>query len=106
MITIEITAEYNPDTDIVEIQLPAVLDSADVMIKRHKDELNEDVISAADPTWTEAELDEMLQFEAKTAAEIAASIREEGGGWEDLGITDGAEWSIEHRKKIEGRYKW
>ncbi|MBE0690806.1 MAG: hypothetical protein IH587_11865 [Anaerolineae bacterium] len=59
------------------------------------------------PTWTEAELDAIFEKpeHPMTGAELVRWIEMEGG-WEDLQITDGAEWSIETRKRIEGRYKW
>jgi hypothetical protein len=41
-----------------------------------------------------------------SGAEIVALLEQEGG-WEDLGITDGAEWVQEQRRKNERKFpKW
>lgn len=49
---------------------------------------------------SDAELDELLQIEPLSGAEIVA--RGLTGGWADLGITDGAEWvNAQKRKRQE-----
>lgn len=56
------------------------------------------------PTWTDAELGEMLRPDPKTGAESVALGHT--GGWAHLGITDGAEWVAEQRRKRRERRKW
>lgn len=56
--------------------------------------------------WTDEELQEMLKFEGKTLGEIVES--EYIGSWADMGITDGAAWVQEQRRKMwaERRARW
>lgn len=102
MITLTLTAEYNRDTQQWEVLLPVGVE-VDDLVFRHPEEATEET----PPTWTDEELDELLKKPAapKSGKEFVTML-EMQGGWEDLQITDGATWSIEMRKKIEGRYKW
>lgn len=63
-------------------------------------ETDEDV----EPLWTDEQLAEMMKPEPMTGAEIVAS----GilGGWKDKGITDGAEWVNEQKRKRKERRRW
>lgn len=56
--------------------------------------------------WTEAELQELLQFKAtsKPGSEIAKN--EAIGAWADMSITDGGEFIAELRQQEESRRKW
>jgi hypothetical protein len=44
------------------------------------------------------EITALLISTPKIGAEIAERIRREGSGWEDMGISDGAEWVREQRQ--------
>jgi hypothetical protein len=55
--------------------------------------------------WTAEEIREMMRIEPKTGAEIMARLEREGG-WEDKGITDGAAWVEEQRRKRRERNRW
>jgi hypothetical protein len=106
MITLTLTAEYNAQYDQWEVELPKDFDSHKIVYKQLLvDEA--DVPDDVPPTWTPEELDEFMRNipRLETGAEIVKWL-EENGNWSDLGITDGAEWSIEMRKKIDGRYQW
>lgn len=54
--------------------------------------------------YTEEELAELLRPDPKTGAEIV----EMGilGGWADMGITDGAEWVNEQKRKRQEKNRW
>lgn len=54
--------------------------------------------------WTPEGIDEALRIIPMTGAQIV----EAGllGGWEDEGITDGAEWVEEQRRKARERRRW
>ncbi|MCC6616794.1 MAG: hypothetical protein IT320_25195 [Anaerolineae bacterium] len=108
MTTIQLTAEYDPESNELEVLLPEGIDPKKLSFSRREPTAHAQTTLDPSPTWTEAELDAMFEKPERpmTAAEFAKFIEEEGGGWEDLGITDGAEWSNETRRKIEGRYKW
>jgi hypothetical protein len=110
MMFIQLTAEYNPETARLEITLPPGIDPIEFAIKRHREDEDENgAYGIVNPstTWTEEELDEIFQKpeRAMTGKELVTWL-EMTGGWEDLQITSGAEWSIEQRRRIEGRYKW
>jgi hypothetical protein len=103
MITLTLTAEYNEVTETWEVLLPNGVDPDAVVLVSATPDADEDT----PPTWTDDELDELLKKpdEPKSGKELVTML-EMQGGWEDLEITDGATWSIETRKKIDGRYKW
>ena len=58
----------------------------------------------SEPDFTEEEIKELLQFKARSGAEVVA----DGliGGWEHLGITDPVEYVEEIRRKEQERRKW
>jgi len=65
-----------------------------------------DELSDEDRPLTDEEIEELLRPNPKTGAEIVARLKKEGG-WEDLGITDGAEWVQEQRRKHTRKFpKW
>jgi hypothetical protein len=101
MITLTLTAEYDPANDQWEVLLPNGIDQHKLVFKQPLVETPEEI----EPTWTDDELQSFMTFAGKPASEIAQSIQLEGGGLEEAGIDDGAEWSIAQRQKIEGRYK-
>ncbi len=60
------------------------------------------VPEAPEATWTAEEVAELMKVEPMTGAEIIAAGLT--GGWADLGISDGAEWVNEQKRKR--RAKW
>ncbi|MDX2141524.1 MAG: hypothetical protein SF123_25785 [Chloroflexota bacterium] len=81
----------------LEVDLPEGIAPEDVLVTIESLADNAD---AATPFWTEEELAILnAPHSPKTGAEIAARIREEGGGWEDLGITDSEAYIQELRRK-------
>lgn len=58
-----------------------------------------------DRPLTDPEIKELMRPNPKTGAEIVARLEREGG-WEDKGITDGAEWVKEQRRKRREQSKW
>ena len=69
MITLTLTAEYNRDTQQWEVLLPVGVKPESIILKKPEPTTDDDV-----PPFTDEELDELLIFEGKTAAEIAASL--------------------------------
>lgn len=54
--------------------------------------------------WDEAELAELLTHDPLPPAEVIALGLL--GTWADMGITDGAEWVNEQKRKRQERLKW
>jgi hypothetical protein len=54
--------------------------------------------------WTDSEIAELMQVEPMTGAEIVAAGLI--GGWEDLHISDGAEWVNEQKRKRREQRRW
>lgn len=54
-------------------------------------------------SWTAEEVIELMKIEPLTGAEIIAAGLT--GGWEDMGITDGAEWVNEQKRKRRAKWK-
>lgn len=53
-----------------------------------------------EPTFTDEELEELMQFNPKPASEI------ETGGWEDMGIQDSVAFVEEIRRKRREKNQW
>ena len=89
MATIVIKGTLNPDGTI-HIDLPDGWQPGEIMVEL-----------AVEPTFTDEELDQLMQPQSgKPASEI------ETGGWEDLDIQDGAEWVEQQRRKRREQNKW
>jgi hypothetical protein len=54
--------------------------------------------------WTDAEIAAMMTLKPLTGAEIVAAGLT--GGWEDINITDGAEWVNAQKRKRQERRRW
>jgi hypothetical protein len=103
MVTIHLTGRIT-ETGELEIKLPEGLPAGEVQVTVELPaEVKPDELPWEERPWTEEEIQEMMHFEPKTAAEIAQRIKEEGGGWEDLGITDSAAWVEEVRRREQER---
>jgi hypothetical protein len=63
----------------------------------------EPMASADDQPLTDAEIEAHMRVEPKTGAEIVARL---GEGWEDQGITSGAEWVEALRRKQREARQW
>ncbi|MBN1564000.1 MAG: hypothetical protein JXA10_09175 [Anaerolineae bacterium] len=57
-----------------------------------------------DPPFTDDEIAELLHVKPLPPTEMAALGL--FGGWADMGITDGAEWVNEQKRKRRERRKW
>jgi hypothetical protein len=98
MVTIVVNGHITPNGKL-EVDLPDDLPSGEVRVILEFPE-SED--------WTEEELEELKELltpDPKTGAEIVAGLKERGG-WEDLGITSGAEWVENLRRKRREQNKW
>lgn len=103
MVTLHLTGRIT-ETGELEIKLPEGLPAGEVQVTVEMPAEAAAEIPWEERPWTDEEIREMMHFEAKTGAEIARMIKEEGGGWEDMGITDSAEWVDElRRKELERR---
>jgi hypothetical protein len=88
----------------LEVDLPEGIAPEEVLVTI---ESIEDDADSATPFWTEEELAILnAPHSPKTGAEIAARIREEGGGWEHLGITDSEAYIQEQRQKRQNSLRW
>lgn len=65
-------------------------------------ESNEDVENEA--LYTDEEIEQMMKVEPMTGAEIVAAGLT--GGWADMGISDGAEWVNEQKRKRQEKNRW
>lgn len=94
MATIHLTGRVT-DKGELEVSLPPGLPAGEARIT---------IEVPAEPVWTPERIREALQVEPLTGAEIV----EAGliGGWEEEGITDGAEWVEELRRKKRERREW
>lgn len=76
----------------LEVELPVGLPAGEARIT---------IETAPTADWSAQELAEALKIEPLTGAEmIAAGLT---GGWEDAGITDGAEWVERQRRERHER---
>jgi hypothetical protein len=86
----------------LEVKLPEGLPPVEVKIDMTLPVQPEELPWEERP-WTEEEIQEMLKSGTPlTGAEIVKLLEEEGG-WEHMGITDGAEWVEELRRKEQER---
>jgi hypothetical protein len=106
MVTLHLTGRITEDGEL-EVKLPEGLPPVEVKIDMTLPVQPEELPWEERP-WTEEELRELMRFEAKTGVEIAKFLQEEGGGWEDMGITDSAAFVDELRRKQRERrnMKW
>jgi hypothetical protein len=100
MITLTLTAEYDPESDQWEVLLPNGIEHHKLVFKQSLIETPEDI----EPTWTDEEITAMFEQpeQRMSGAELVAWLQTEGG-WEDMGITDSAQWSIAQRRQEEER---
>ena len=63
-----------------------------------------DEVDADETPWTDEEIAEMMKIEPMTGAEIVAAGLT--GGWADMGITDGAAWINEQKRKRKEKRRW
>ncbi len=96
MLTIQLMGRITENGEL-EATLPAGLPPGEVHITIQ--------IGEPEPTWTNEELTELLQpVRPMTGKEIVdAGLL---GGWADEGITDGATWIEEQRRKQRERSEW
>ena len=85
----------------LEIELPEGLPPGDVQVTIEMPAEAE--IPWEDRPWTDEELADMLKTNPQSGAEIVDWLKK-NGGWEDLGITDGAEWVQEQRRKNQRKF--
>lgn len=103
MVTIRLTAHITEDGRL-EVSLPAGLPPGEVDVTLELP--NTDALPWELRPWTDEEIAELTKpGVAKSGAEIVANLRREGG-WEDVDITDSAEWVRELRRKQQERRKW
>lgn len=92
---------YITESGELKIELPVGLPVGEVQVSIQ--------VTAPEPptdeTWTEAELEDLPNFKAKTGAEIIAFLEETDGWWHDDSITDGQAWVEEQRRKAAERRK-
>lgn len=94
--------------EIIELALQLSPVEQAHLIERLEAAMSQSAVSEQDnddeAPWTREELAEMMKVTPKTGAEIVAS----GvlGGWANKGITDGAEWVNEQKRKRKERRRW
>jgi hypothetical protein len=109
MVTTQLRGRITENGDL-EVDLPASLPPGEVQVtlevSRDEDLLgNRVAIPREQRPWTDEELAELMRVEPKTGAEIVEWLQKEGG-WEDKGITSGAEWVEELRRKRREEKGW
>lgn len=97
MTVIELRGRIN-ESGQLEVALPEGLPPGEVRIRIELAE-GENVAPL-----TDAELDELMRPQPMTGAEIVAAGLT--GGWQDVGIEDGAAWVEEVRRKRKERRAW
>lgn len=80
----------------LEINLPKGLNPGEVDVTITVS--TPDDLSDEDRPLTDEEIKELMRPNPKSGAEIVARLEREGG-WEEKGITDGAQWVKEQRLK-------
>jgi hypothetical protein len=95
MVTIHLTGTITEDGHL-EVALPDGLPPGKVQVTLEVE--SEKDFAGEECPWTEEEIREMMRITPMSGAEIVALLEHEGG-WEDLGISDGAEWVREQRRK-------
>lgn len=88
MTTITIKGTLTPE-GIIQVDLPDGWQPGEISVE-----------IAIEPTFTDAELDDLMTPNPKPANQIKT------GGWEDLGIADSVEWVKQQRKKRNEQNKW
>lgn len=93
MDTIIITGKLTKDGKI-EIELPEGWQPGDIRVEL-----------PVEPTWTDEEIEEMLNFEGRPLGEIDPDLIGAGADWD---IGDSAEWVAEQRRKRleESQKRW
>jgi hypothetical protein len=97
MTVLELRGRINASGHL-EVDLPEGLPPGEVRIRIELAE-GEDVAPL-----TDAELDELMRPQPMTGAELVAAGLT--GGWQELGIEDGAAWVEEVRRKRKERRVW
>ena len=100
MVAIQLKGRITESGEL-DIELPKGLPAGEVEVTLNVE--NTDELPWELRPWTPEELAELMKPDPKTGAEIVAWLQQEGG-WEDLGITDGAEWVQEQRRKNERKF--
>jgi hypothetical protein len=95
MIEIHLKGQINEQGQL-EIELPDGLTPGEVEVTIEMKEPSE--LPWELRPWTASELADLMRVEPKSGAEIIVQI-EQGGGWEDQGITSGADWVEEQRRR-------
>ncbi len=96
MVAIRLNGHITKDGKL-EIDLPEGLPAGDVQVLI---ELSQQSDTQSPQTLTRSEIQELMQIELKSSAQLVKQLEEEGG-WEDRGIKSGAEWVDEQRRKNE-----
>jgi hypothetical protein len=102
MVALELTGRITEDGKL-EVELPEGLQPGEVRVRVEVPSPDES--SDEDLPLTDEEIKALMRPNPKTGAEIVARLEREGG-WEDKGITDGAEWVKEQRRKRREQNKW
>jgi len=100
MVTIHLTGNITEDGHL-EVEIPDGLPPGKVQVTLEV--TSEEDFAGEECPWTDEEIQEMMRVTPKTGAEIVALLEQEGG-WENLGITDGAEWVQEQRRKNRRKF--
>lgn len=95
MMAIHLKGQINEQGQL-EIELPAGLTPGEVEVTIEMKESSE--LPWELRRWTDAELVELMRVEPKSGGEIVAQLEQEGG-WEDQGISSGADWVEEQRRR-------
>ena len=104
MTTLHLTGRITENGEL-EVKLPEGLPPVEVEVTVELPVPPEELPWEERP-WTEEEIQEMLKPSTPlTGAEIVKLLEEEGG-WEHMGITDGAEWVEEQRRKRREQNQW
>jgi hypothetical protein len=103
MVMIRLTGRIN-EAGKLEVELPQGLSSESVIVTIESLVKEEALLT---PFWTEEELTILnAPRSPRTGAEIAERIRVEGGGWEDLDITDSQAYIQELRRQRQDDLTW
>jgi hypothetical protein len=102
---IQLTGRITESGELKIDDLPEGLPPGEVQVTLEVEVPAEEEIPWEDRPWTDEEIKEMMTITPKTGAEIVARLEKEGG-WEDKGITDGAEWVQEQRRKRREKNRW
>lgn len=99
---------HHPFDDVLEAALALTTQEQLRLVERVIATVNAQLTAPSqevdDQPLSEEELAELLRIEPLTGTEIVA--RGLLGGWEDMGITDGAEWVNEQKNNRRKKFDW